>query len=1033
MGIAGFFMRNRVISWMIVLVLLFGGWSAYDGLPRLEDPAFTIKDAMVITRYPGASPEQVEQEVTYPIENAIQQLPYVDKITSISSAGLSQITVSMQKIYGPNELPQIWDEMRRKVGDLETSLPPGVSKPYVNDDYGDVYGLLIAVFGDGYSYEDLKDYLDLLRRELILVEGVGKVSVAGQQNEQVFVEISQAKLGRLGIPPERLMALLRTQNAVSDAGAIRLGPESLRFHPTGEFEDVSELEDLIISEHGAKDLIYLRDVATVSKGYQEVPTNLYVHNGRMAMALGVSFASGSNVVEVGERIDALLQDLEYARPWGIETAVVYDQPAQVRAAVDSFLVSLAQAVVIVILVLMVFMGLRTGMLVGLVLLITIVGSFIFIAAKGIDLQRISLGALIIALGMLVDNAIVVVEGILIGMRRGLSKIAAADAVVKQTMVPLLGATVIAIIAFAPIGLSQDATGEIVGSLFWVLLFSLFLSWFTAISVTPFLADLLLKKDKPAAQADQEVDPYRGVVFSVFKGVLDIAMRYRWATLGLMVLMLFGAIKGFGMVERQFFPPMNTPMFLVDFWGPQGMDIRETLSTAQLIEESLREEPEVEQITSTVGRGAIRFLLPYKPEKGYPAYTQFLVRTHSIDDLEPMLRKASRYFAEQHPEAQINFKRLMVGPQPDGKIEARISGPDPDELRRIASQIKNIFREEAAALAVRDDWRQRTKVIRPQFAEAQARRAGIDRQAVDDILLAHFSGMPIGLYRDGNQLLPIMLRPPEHERYSLDSSQEIRVWSPVSRSYIPIDQVISGLELEWEDPLIMRYNRKRTLTVMMDPNPLMDTTVATMFAGVKDRVEALPLPLGYSLEWGGEFEKARDAQANVFSSLPMGFLMMFIITVLLFNSVKKSLIVWFTVPLAIIGVTIGLLVGGMPFSFMALLGILSLSGMLIKNGIVLMDQIKVELDNGIEPYQAVFESAVSRVRPVAMAALTTILGMIPLLPDMFFQSMAVTIMGGLGFATVLTLLVVPVLYVTFYRIPYRRRSDIENGVVPTPEV
>jgi multidrug efflux pump subunit AcrB len=1027
MAIAEFFMRNRVISWMLILVLLLGGWASYSGLPRLEDPAFTLKDALVITRYPGASPAQVEQEVTYPLENAIQQLAYVDKIRSISSTGLSQITVTMKKIYGPDRLPQIWDELRRKVGDLQGKLPPGVMTPWVNDDFGDVFGLLIAVFGDGYSYEDIKDYVDFLRRELILVDGVGKITVAGQQAEKVFIEISQAKLGRLGIPPDRLLQILQTQNSVSNAGTIRVGTESIRFHPTGEFQDVSELEDLIISEPGDQKLIYLRDVATVSKGYQEIPTNVYTQDGRLALMLGVSFGAGSNVVDVGERINRRLAELEFARPWGIETAVVYNQPGQVVSAVNNFLISLIEAVAIVIVVLMIFMGLRTGLLVGLVLLITIMGSFIFISMKGLDLQRISLGALIIALGMLVDNAIVVVEGILMGMKDGLSKIEAANAIVKQTMWPLLGATVIAIIAFAPIGLSKDATGEIVGSLFWVLLFSLFLSWFTAISVTPFLAELMLKAPEPAEEETR--DPYSGFIFRVFKRLLDAAMRFRWLTLALMVVLLFLSIKGFGFVRNEFFPPMSTPMFLIDYWGAEGTDIRETLRNVTRIDQDLRKNEEVDQITTTVGRGAIRFLLPYKPEKAYPSYAQFLVRTKDIEDVGSMIRKASVYFAENHPQAQINFKRLMVGPQPDGKIEARVAGPDPEELRRISSRIKAIFRQEEAALAVRDDWRQRTKVIRPQFSETQARRVGIDKAKIDEALLVQFSGKPIGLYRDGTELLPIILRPPERERYNIDSAHRIKIWSPVSRSFIPIDQVISGLTVEWEDPLIMRYNRKRTLTVMMDPNPLMGKTVAVMLAGVKSQVESLELPSGYTLEWGGEFEKARDAKANVFATLPLGFLVMFIITVLLFNSLKNALIVWLTVPLAIIGVTIGLLGGAKPFSFMALLGILSLSGMLIKNGIVLMDQIKVELENGREPYHAVFVSAVSRVRPVAMAALTTILGMIPLLPDMFFQSMAVTIMGGLGFSTVLTLLVVPVLYITLHRIGYRSPSAMQPDSTP----
>ncbi|MBW2272560.1 MAG: efflux RND transporter permease subunit [Deltaproteobacteria bacterium] len=1021
MKIASFFMQNRLISGLVTLLLVFGGWQAFEALPRLEDPDFIIKEAMVITRYPGASPEQVELEVTFPIENAIQQLAYVDHITSISSTGLSQITVKMQNQYGPDELPQIWDELRRKVGDLKGTFPPGVQTPWVNDDYGDVFGLMIAVFGDGYAYSDLRDYVDLLTRELVLVEGVGKVALAGQQAEQVFVELSMHKLGTLGIPVDRFYDLLETQNTVSNAGGLMMGSEYIRFHPTGEFDDVEELGDLIVSLPGETQLIHLRDVATIRRDYQDIPSNVYLQDGREAIALGVSFASGSNVVEVGRAIEERLQELEYERPWGLETAIFYNQPAQVVEAIDAFLISLAQAVAIVIAVLMVFMGLRSALLVGGVLLVTIMGTFVFMNMQGLELQRISLGALVVALGMLVDNAIVVVDGISTGMQRGSSKREAADAIVGQTLWPLLGATVIAIIAFAPIGLSDDATGEIAGSLFWVLLYALFLSWFTAITITPFFAELLLKvPDAGGAKAINE-DPYQGLLFSGFKALLDIAMRFRWLTILLMVALLAMAIQGFGLVKNEFFPPMNSPIFTIDLWLPQGTDIRDNLRQSQVIERALREIPEVNSVTTTVGRGAMRFMLPYKPEKPYGSYTQFLVRTNDLEGIQFAMDGAFAYLAGNHAGAQVNFKRLMVGPQPDGKIEARISGPDPEVLRNLSTQIRDIYRQQVAGFAVRDDWRSRQKVMRPQFSEAQARRAGVSKRDIDDALLTSFAGKRIGLYRDGTRLLPIILRPPELERNEVGALEEIKVWSPVGGAYMPLTELVTAFNVEWEDALIVRRDRRRTITVMMDPHPSHDGTVTDLHDALRAQVEALALPEGYSLEWGGEFEKSNDAKEPIFRTLPMGFLAMFIITVLLFNSVKKTVVVWCTVPLAVIGVTCGLLLAGKPFSFMALLGMLSLSGMVIKNGIVLMDQISVESGQGAEPYQAVFGAAVSRLRPVSMAALTTILGMIPLLPDLFFQSMAVTIMAGLGFATVLTLVVVPVLYVTFFRLPYQPRA------------
>lgn len=470
---------------MFTLLLLIGGSVSYFDLGQLEDPEFTLKKAMVITMYPGASPQQVEEEVTFPIENAIQQLPYVDYVTSISSNGKSQISVEMKSNYRKEQLRQIWDEMRRKINDLSPSLPSGVYPSTILDDFADVYGVMYSVTGDGYSYDELKDYVDFLKRELVLVKGVSKVTVAGQQQAQVMVEVSTRKLAQLGIAPSHIFALLQSQNTVSNAGKIRVGDESIRLHPTGEFKDVKELETLLISKPGANELIYLGDVAKVYREYAEVPNNIIRYNSQQALLIGVSFMSGVNVVDVGKNIDEHLASLEYQRPHGIDINSVYNQPQEVQKSVDGFIISLLEAIAIVIVVLLLFMGLKSGILIGGILLLTVLGTFIFMKLFAIDLQRISLGALIIALGMLVDNAIVVTEGILINLKRGQTKLKAAVNIVEQTKWPLLGATVIAVTAFAPIGLSSDASGEFAGSLFWVLFISLLLSWITAITLTPF--------------------------------------------------------------------------------------------------------------------------------------------------------------------------------------------------------------------------------------------------------------------------------------------------------------------------------------------------------------------------------------------------------------------------------------------------------------------------------------------------------------------------------------------------------------------
>ncbi|MFH4391216.1 efflux RND transporter permease subunit VmeI [Vibrio alginolyticus] len=1020
-GIAAYFIRNRVISWMVALIFLIGGIAAFFGLGRLEDPAFTIKDAMVVTSYPGATPQQVEEEVTYPIEKAIQQLTYVDEVNSISSRGLSQITVTMKNNYGPDDLPQIWDELRRKVNDLKGTLPPGVNEPQVIDDFGDVYGILLAVTGDGYSYKELLDYVDYLRRELELVDGVSKVSVSGQQQEQVFIEVSMKKLSSIGLAPDTVFNLLSTQNVVSDAGAIRIGDEYIRIQPTGEFQSVEELGDLLITESGAQGLIFLKDVAEIKRGYVEVPSNIINFNGSLALNVGVSFAEGVNVVEVGKAFDHRLAELKYQQPVGIEISEIYSQPKEVDKSVSGFVVSLAQAVGIVIIVLLFFMGLRSGLLIGLILLLTVLGTFIFMKYLAIDLQRISLGALVIALGMLVDNAIVVVEGILIGTQKGRTRLQAATDIVTQTKWPLLGATVIAVTAFAPIGLSEDSTGEYCGTLFTVLLISLMLSWFTAISLTPFFADIFFKGQKVKQGEGEENDPYNGVIFVIYKKFLQFCMRRAWFTVVVLIAGLAASVYGFTFVKQAFFPSSTTPIFQLDVWMPEGTDIRATNTTLKELESWLAKQEHVDHITTTAGKGLQRFMLTYAPEKSYAAYGEITTRMENYEALKPLMAKFREYLKANYPEINYKLKQIELGPGGGAKIEARIIGSDPTVLRTIAAQVKDIMYADPQATNIRHDWRERTQVLEPQFNESQARRYGITKSDVDDFLSMSFSGMTIGLYRDGTTLMPIVARLPEDERIDIRNIEGMKIWSPAQSEFIPLQQVTMGYDMRWEDPIIVRKNRKRMLTVMADPDILGEETASTLQKRLQPQIEAIQLPPGYSLEWGGEYESSGDAQESLFTTMPMGYLFMFLITVFLFNSIKEPLIVWLTVPLALIGVTTGLLALNTPFGFMALLGFLSLSGMVLKNGIVLLDQIEIEMKSGKEAYDAVVDAAVSRVRPVCMAAITTILGMIPLLPDIFFKPMAVTIMFGLGFATVLTLIVVPVLYRLFHKVAVPKQA------------
>ncbi|EHR5761816.1 multidrug transporter AcrB [Vibrio parahaemolyticus] len=1014
MNIAEYSIKNKVISWLFIVILAIGGVTSFLELGRLEDPAFTIKDAMIVATYPGATSKEVEEELTYPLEKEIRKLPYIDRITSTSSNGMSQIMVSMKMDYGPDELPQIWDEMRRKINDLQPTLPQGVQSLQIIDDFGDVYGVMLMLTGDDYDYVELKRYADHLRREIELVDGVGKVDIAGDQQEMLFVEISLDRLASLNLDMNVVSGLLNQQNNVVSAGEVMVNGESLVIRPSGTLNTVQALENLIIHGRDTGNLIRLKDVATITRGIQEKPGNMILFNGKKAINIGISFASGVNVVEVGERLNAELSSLESIKPAGLDMSYFYNQAQEVDDSVKAFVISLAEAVAIVIIVLLFTMGLRSGVIIGVVLLLTVFGTFILMNYNNIELHRISLGALIIALGMLVDNAIVVVEGILVGLKKGRTKVQAAVDIVKQTQWPLLGATVIAITAFAPIGLSQDATGEFMGSLFWVLCFSLFLSWVTAITLTPFLADLLLKEEGKDTNGEDE-DPYKGWLFVVFGALLKFSLRFRWMTVAAMVALLVGAVIAFGNVKQQFFPPSNTPMFYVDMWMPEGTDIRQTIKQAEKVESYIRQQDDIDFVSVSIGQGLQRFALTYQPEKSYEAYAQFQVRTTDRDNMFKLLHKLDDNLAKTFDEPTFQFKLMEFGPSPASKIEARITGPDPKVLRELAVQVEDILHTEPGARNIRHDWRERTKELVPVFNESKARRLGISKEDLSSTLQMAFGGSTFGVLRDGTHTLPIMMRLPEAERVDFESLQNVKIWSPSLQTYIPVDQIIDGVELDWSEPLIQRRDRKRTLTVLADHDVLSDDTAASLFARVQPKVMALHIPEGYEITWGGEYESSKDAQEGLFGSLPMGYLLMFIITILLFNSIKKPLVIWFTVPLSIIGVAFGLLTTNMPFSFTAFLGLLSLSGMILKNGIVLLDQINLELESGKDPYLAIVDSAISRVRPVSMAALTTILGMIPLVFDAFFGSMAITIMAGLGFATVLTLIVVPVMFAILFRI------------------
>lgn len=1018
MNIGEYSVKNPVVSWLLIIVFLAGGYNGFMQMGKLEDPEFTIKDVKIITQYPGATAQQVYDEVTYHIEEAIQLMSQVKWIKmSISRPGMSEITVTFQDKFNAKDFPNIYDEVRRKIADMLYKLPPGANAPVVMDSFADVYGVYVALSGDGYSYRDLKDTADFLKKELVLVDGVRKVVIGGVQTEVVYLDISRQRLGELGLSLEQIGQILASQNVVTDAGKVVVGDEYLRIQPTGEFKSVSLIGDVLISS-SERNLIYLKDIAEIHREYKEVPETLIYYEGKPALTLGLSMQAGENVVMVGENLGKRLHEISSLVPLGMKLNVIYNQPTEVKNSVTGFMINLVAAIAIVILVLLLFMGVTAGLIIGSVLLITVAGTLLIMELYGIDLQRISLGALIIALGMLVDNAIVIAEGMMVRIQAGMNAAKAAKEVVGKNSVALLGGTIVGILAFSAIGLSQDSTGEFSRTLFYVILISLLLSWVTAVSTTPLLCALFIKPKKGVSAEGGEQnaqDAYSGFIFMFYRKVLKKALHFRGLTMALIVALFAVSVFGFGFVRGGFFPDSNTPMFFVEIWEIEGTDIIKTRDDTLKISEYIRTLPGVTKTTELIGGGDQRFSLVYEPKERSPAYAQIIVQTESREQIDEIWKKTDAYM-KSFANIEPIIKPLRIGPGRDSKIEARISGPDGAILRQLSEQAQEIFRNNAGTKEIRDDWRQPVKLVKPIFNEQVGRQLGVNYQDLSKALKYAFDGTQVGLYRDGIRLLPILSRATDEEREDISNIQDIQVWSPVLQTSVPIAQVVKRFETVWENTVIRGRDRRQTIIPSCNPETGVDTT--ELFERLRPQIEAMELPPGYQLVWGGEYEDSRLAQKSLASALPGGFLMMILTTILLFGKVKQPLIIWLTVPLAIIGITAGLLLLDGAFDFMGLLGALSLIGLLIKNAIVLIEEIDQQIEEGIESFKAILDSAVSRMRPVMMAAATTILGMIPLLSDVFFVNMSIIIMSGLAFASVLTLIVVPVLYAFFFKIKYR---------------
>lgn len=1038
MDIAKRSIEKPINTWLIVVICLLGGLWGFNTVGKLEDPSFTIPYAIVNTPYPGATAEEVEEEVTERLERAIQEMPQIDVLDSKSLPGRSEIQVEIADTYGSDELPQIWDELRRKVNDAQADLPQGVAGSQVNDDFGEVYGLFYAVTAEGFTTREIRDISTFLQRELLAVPGVARVTSAGEREESIYIDIANEHLTTLGIPIDQVINTIQTENAVEDAGALRVGDRQVRIVARASIDSTSLLESIRIGRPGTTEQVALADIATVYRAPTEIPDHAVLYNGESAFTLGIAGVATANIIEIGEAVEARMDELQSRIPLGVELHPLYEQHNVVNDAINDFLINLAMSVAIVIGVLCLIMGWKIGVVVGSTLLLTVLGTLFVMGLFNIEMERISLGALIIAMGMLVDNSIVVAEGMVTNIRDGQKAKRAASAAAKRAQMPLFGATLIGIMAFAGIGLSDDVTGEFMFSLFVVILVSLMLSWLLALTVTPLFGYYLLRKkgeedeeeSEPESQResenterdgdDRKEDGYGGLVYRIYRKLLLGALRIRMLTVAALVVITGVCMWAFTLVPQSFFPDSSTPIFFVNYELPQGTDIRATLRDVEEIDAYLRDHDGVVSVASFVGRGATRFMLTYSPEQPNSAYAQFIIRTDELDAIPALDRTVYQELSERYPNAQVRTQRLQFGPGDGADIEARFQGPSPAVLRELAAEAQRRMAANPFLIDERIDWRQRELVVAPVINEQRARIAGVTREDIAQTLAFASSGVRAGTYREGEHLIPITARAPDAERDDVTRLSDRQIYSESQQRFVPISQVVEAFETQSEEALIKRRNRVRTLTVGAEPGE--GYTAAQAFEEIRAEIEAIELPPGYRLEWGGEHEDSGDAQASLGQQLPMSFLIMVLTSILLFGKLRQPLIVWLVVPMSVCGVVIGLLLTGLPFSFTALLGMLSLSGMLMKNAIVLVDEIDAQIDEGTPRFTALVQASVSRLRPVFLAAGTTILGMIPLLWDAFFNSMAITIMGGLAFASLLTLIAVPVFYALFFSI---KRDEVEE--------
>jgi len=1015
--------RKRVTVTAILAVIV-AGIITYLGMPRAEDPGFIVRTALVTTHFPGASPERVEQLVTDRLEKVIQEIPELDYVSSTSKAGISVIYVNVRPAF--TDMRPIWDSLRRKVDAARGQLPDGVRGPFVDDEFGDVFGFIIGLHGADYSYRELETFAEEIRDELLLLPDAAKVEIAGVQDERIFVEYDNARLAQLGMSPLQLKQTLAARNIVQPGGELRLEYETVVLEPSGSYGSLEDIRDSVVSPPGSAAVVRLGDIATVRRGYIDPPASLARVNGAPALVLAVSMREGGNNIELGAAIRAVLERARDIYPLGVEFTVLQDQSRIVERKVGEFEGNLLQAIGIVVLVMVLFLGLRTGLIVASLIPVSIVAAFPVMDAFGIGLDQMSLASLIIALGMLVDNAIVMAESIMVRIQQGEDRVAAAVASAAELRMPLLTASLTTAAAFLPIYLAESDTGEYTASLFKVVTITLLASWLLSLTLVPLLCVNLLRLGAKAAGSEPPSWFYRA-----YRAGLVAILRHPWWFLVGVAGVFYLAVLAMALVPNIFFPPNDRATFTMEIELPFGTPLARTAAVVGQVEGLLADElravaPDGQGVThwaSFIGEGAPRFNLTFAPHPPASNYAITLANATSTAHMNAAIIPRLRdYVFEHFPDAEATIRPLALGAPAWPPVAIRVSGRDTDRLFALVDAIKARLRETPGAIQVTDDWGVRTKKAVVAIDDTRARLAGITHQDIALSLQTYFSGLETTDFREGDELIPIVLRSLAAHDAGREPIGSINVYAQATGRSVPFDQV-ADVALEFEPGVIERRNRLRTVTVeaLLAPG----YTAADVLAAIDPWLDdfSRDWSFGYGWEYGGEAETSGKANASIAAKLPIAGLLIVLLLVAQFDSLRRPLIILLTIPLAMIGVTFGLLVADSYFGFMTLLGIISLAGIVINNAIVLIERIDLNIDGGLEPGEAILTAGAERLRPILLTTATTVGGMLPLWfgGGPIWEAMAITIIFGLAFATILTLGVVPVLYRLMFRVAPPQRA------------